>query len=180
MRKILSFLVVAFAFMLPAFVSADEIRPVCGEKDANGVRTCTVTYSITDVKESLTVTLTEQGGAEIISIEDDIDSDWTISSKAENNSVWTVLVVSPGVSGEGNLFTFKYQESGTADCKVVIGLGDKTVETPNDETPSTTPDQPEENKDTGATLPYIALGAVLLVAAGAYVGTKNKSKMYKI
>ena len=41
-------------------------------------------------------------------------------------------------------------------------------------------DTPVENEQTGVTLPYIFLGAALLIAGYAFVATKNKSKMFKI
>jgi len=186
-KKILSFLVMTFALMLPIFVNATtEIKPNCGAADADGYRSCTVSYNITDANglDNLTVTLTEQGGAQVTAVENTVGSDWTISSQNEENNVWTVLLTSPGVAGEGNLFTFKYLESGTADCKVIISLGDKKVEVVPEDTPEDVPgkdqDTPTENEQTGISLPYIALGAIVLVAGGAYIVTRNKSKMYKI
>ena len=77
------------------------------------------------------------------------------------------------MTGEGSLFSFSYKPSGTTDCKVQIALGDTKIEVTPEDTPT-------ENKDTGSTLPYIALGAIALVAVGSYVATKNKSKVYKI
>ena len=41
------------------------------------------------------------------------------------------------------------------------------------------PDNPD-TPETGSTLPYIALAVIALGAAGAYVATKNKAKMYRI
>lgn len=176
MKKFFSFMVMSLVALLPFSVdAATEISPSCGSKDADGNITCTISYNITDPAgaDSLTVTLTEQGGADIISVENAIDTDWAVSSQNESNGVWTILLASPGVAGEGNLFTFTYKTSGTTDCKIKVALDGQTTEIIPEEP---TPDNPK----TGASFPYIALGAVALIAVGAYVATKNKAKMYRI
>ena len=129
---------------------------------------------------STDIELTEKGGADITDIVAAADSEWEVSSKTEApEKTWTVLLApadAPSVSGEGDLFSFTYTVSGTSDCGITIKLGDVTVNTP---VPST-PDQPTQNKPTGTTLPYIALGALVIIATSAYFATRNKSKMYKI
>jgi len=181
MKKILGLMIMSLVALLP--LSADAATSIgynCNSVDENGLRTCTISYNITDAEgaSSLNVKLTEQGGAVITKVENASDSDWTVTSNDydSNNKVWNVLLSSPGVSGEGNLFTFTYQVSGETDCKVLISLNNET--TPIN--PEPTPDTPTENEDTGATLPYIALGTIAIIAVGAYIATKNKSKMYKI
>lgn len=187
MKKILSYLVAIVFLIIPVFVNADiSIQPKCGAADANGIIKCTVLINDTSAEgnDNLTVTLTEFGGADITNITNAAESNWTVTSKSETNGVWNVILTSPGITGEDNLFAFEYKSSGTADCKVSVGLGDKIVDVKPEETPSntptTTPDEKEENKDTGATLPFVALGTLITVAGGAYLATKNKSKMYKI
>ena len=182
MKKVFSFLVASLIALLPMFVSADVVvnQPISCTT-ANGLKTCTVSADITDEAgvESLNVTLTEYGGAEITSITNATDTDWSVSSQNEVNGVHSVVLVSPGVSGEYSLFTFQYQESGQEDCKVTISLnGSVTEVTPN--TTNKDEDTPAEDAQTGATLPYIALGAIVLIATGTYFATKNKAKMYKI
>ena len=186
MKKILGLLMLSVVTLLPMSTKAAvSIAPNCGQQDANGVITCTVAYDITDAEgvESLTLTLTEKGGAEVVDVVDATGSEWTVSSKNEKSGVWTVILASIGVTGEGNLFTFSYRPSGSEDCEVAITLnGQQVPVTPPTETPSTpsNPDTPTDNKQTGATLPYIALGVIALGATGAYLATRNKSKMYKI
>ena len=182
MKKFIAFMVMAVMFMLPLSVhAATAISYKCGDKDSNDNITCTVTYKIDESEDNLTVTLTEFGGAEVTSVAGASGSDWTISSSNEVNGVWTVILASPGSSGDGDLFTFTYHASGEADCKIQLALGEtKTDITPETPTTPTTPDKPEENKQTGATLPYIALGAVVLIATGAYLATRNKAKMYRL
>ncbi|MBQ7030774.1 MAG: hypothetical protein IJN13_00185 [Bacilli bacterium] len=176
MKKFLSFMVMSLVAILPFTVdAATSISPVCGNADENGVRTCTIVGNITNAEgeSSLTVTLTEAGGAEITEIANATDTDWALASDpVEVDGIWTVLLASPGVMGEYNLFTFKYKASGETDCKVSVSLGEETTEI----TPDPNPDTPE----TGSTLPYIALAVIALGAAGAYVATKNKAKMYRI
>ena len=179
MKKVLSLLsVMVMAILLVPMVpkAATGIVPNCGNKDAQGNVTCTIVYNITSSSglSNLTVTLTEEGGADITSIVDADDSEWSVGSKTEATAgVWTVNLVSPGVSGEGNLFKFTYKASGSTDCKIRVALNNETATiTPND--------TPTDNKQTGATLPYIALGAVVILATGAYLATRNKAKMYKI
>jgi len=174
-KKVFSFLVMSLIALLPFNVdAATKISPNCGDKDADGNVTCTIGYNITDdIVDTLTVTLTEEAGAEVISVDNASSSDWTVSSPSESGNVWTVILASPGVSGEGDLFTFKYTPSGQTDCKVRVALGEQVVEVIPDDTTT-------ENKDTGATLPFIALSFVAVIAVGAYLATKNKAKMYKI
>ena len=176
MKKVLGFLVMAIVAMLPFAVDAATSIGYSCTDDASGIKNCTITYNMTTAETDVVVNLTEIGGAEIISIDSTMDSDWAVNSKSELNNVWTVNLASPGVSGEGNLFSFSYKPSGTADCKVQISLGDKKIEV----IPEVPEDTPTENKDTGSTLPYIALATIALAAAGAYIATKNKSKVYKI
>jgi len=177
MKRFLGLIGMALVALLPFAVSA-KIQISTGENckttNEDGSVTCTMLYEITDKQEtSLVVTLTEKGGAAITEIKNANDTDWTVADTEEKNNVWTVTLTSPGVKGEGELFTFTYTPSGEDDCKVVPSLANGTVVTPEE-------DKPTDNKDTGATLPYVALGAIALVAVGAYVATKNKSKMYKI
>lgn len=177
MKKILSFLVMGLVAILPLTVNADsEITYNCGSADAEGIITCSVGYKIdqNDPQESVSVKLTEFGGADITEINGVSDSEFSISSKNEVDGVWSIVLVSPDlVSGEYSLLTFKYKTSGTTDCKITVGIGNQNKDVVES-------DKPTENVKTGSTLPYIALGAIAVIAGGAYVATKNKSKMYKI
>ncbi len=184
MKKLFGFMVMSLvAVIMPFTVKAATNISVGSQdckRDDNDNITCTVHYNITDSEENLTVTLTEEGGATVTAINPATGSDWNlVGSPNEVNNVWTVVLASPGTSGEGDLFTFTYTASGTEDCRVVVALGETQVPVTPTPTPST-PDEPTDNKQTGATLPYIALGAVVLIATGAYLATRNKAKMYKI
>ena len=184
MKKILGLMLLTLVVFLPMNAKAAvSIKPNCGQQDANGVITCTVTYTITEETglESMNVTLTEKGGAEVVDVVDATGSEWNVSSKNEDNGVWTIILASVGVTGEGDLFTFSYRPSGEEDCEVQIGYNGQNVPvTPPTETPETPSDTPTDNKQTGATLPYVALGVIAVVATGAYLATRNKSKMYRI
>ena len=86
MKKILGLLMLSVVTLLPMSTKAAvSIAPNCGQQDANGVITCTVAYDITDAEgvESLTLTLTEKGGAEVVDVVDATGSEWTVSSKNE-------------------------------------------------------------------------------------------------
>ncbi len=177
MKKILSFLVMGTVAVLPLTVSAaSEIKPVCGAFDADGIRTCTVSYVIDKdtPQETVTVKLTEQGGAEITEVKGVSDSEFEIDNENRSENVYSVILKAPdAVAGEFSLLTFKYKKSGTEDCKVTVGIGDQDKNIIESDTPT-------DNVKTGSTLPYIALGAIAIIAGGAYLATKNKSKMYKI
>lgn len=181
MKKILSFMVMSLFVFLPLSVSADSsLDVVCGDFDSEGIRTCTVMYNIDEStpQDSVSVKLTEHGGADVTSINGVSDSEFSISTQNEVDGVWSIVLISPDkISGsEISLLTFKYKNSGTEDCKISVSIGNdnKDVGTP------VTPDEPTDNVQTGSTLPYIALGVIALIAVGAYLTTKNKAKMYKI
>ena len=65
---------------------------------------------------------------------------------------------------------------------VEVSIAGQNINTPTTSTTTVTKDTdtPTSNKDTGVSFPYIALGTIVLVAGGAYIATRNKSKMYKI
>ena len=168
MKKYLSLLVMGLLVVLPFSVKAETTFDVtCGNVDSNGYKTCTVTAATEETE--LTVKLTEEGGADITDIQ---DRDWSVSSRNESDNVWTV-VLSGMDGGEINLFNFTYKVSGQANCKVVLSSGTKSV-------PTVDEDKPTPQKQTGSSLPYIALGTIALLAGGAYVATKNKAKMYRL
>lgn len=177
MKKILSLLVMGIVAILPLTVSAaSEIKYNCGDFDAEGIRTCTVSYVIDKdtPQESVSVKLTEQGGAEITEVNGVSDSEFELISKNKTDNVYSVILNAiDSVAGEFSLLTFKYKKSGTEDCKVTVGIGDQDKDVIENDTPT-------DNVKTGSTLPYIALGAIAIIAGGAYLATKNKSKMYKI
>lgn len=181
MKKILSFLVMSLVAILPFEVSAaSKITYDCSDFDAEGIRNCTVGYVIdqSTPQDSVSVKLTEHGGAEITTINGVSDSEFSISTQNETDGVYSVVLIAVNgkQSGEHSLLTFRYKKSGTEDCKVTVGIGNDNKDLPEE----TTPDEPTENVKTGSTLPYIALGTITLIAIGAYLTTKNKSKMYKI
>ena len=182
MKRFLSFVIMAIVTVIPFTVNAaSEIIFSCGDTDAEGNRTCVVGYNIDDStpQSSVNVNLTEHGGAEVLSIEGIASSNFTLNSQNESNGVHSVILSSPdSVSGEQELFTFTYKNSGTEDCKVTISIGtdNKEVVTETVDTPIAEGEEPQ----TGATLPFIALGTIALIAGATYFTTKNKTKMYKI
>ena len=70
MKKFLSFVAMSLFVVLPFGVRAattitdDSI--VCGEADSNGVKNCVINANTTE--SSLTITLTEKGGADITAV----------------------------------------------------------------------------------------------------------------
>ena len=176
MKKYLSYMLIGLAAVLPFGVkAATTIDRICSDV-SDGTKKCIVTAETTET--TLTVKLTEFGGADITEIN---GIDWTVSSQNEDNGVWTIVLTGLD-GGEISLFSFTYKVSGTEDCKIEISLGNQTVSTPPSEDPTTPPttDKPADPEKTGPTLPYIALGAIALIAGGAYVATKNKTKMYRL
>lgn len=180
MRKILGFLVSLFA-VLPLVASAEAtITPTCGEFDSEGIRTCIIKYKNDVASDSITVTLTEKGGAEVLqeSISGIAGGNFYLDSATEENGVWSaVLSTIDPVTADYEILSFKYKNSGTEDCKVSVSIGDISTDIGSS---SSTVDKPEDQKQLGTTLPYVALGVIGTLAAGVYFSTKNKTKMYKI
>lgn len=181
MKKVLSLIVLLVMLILPLSVKAAYrlVDPFPCTTDSDNNITCKINYEITGTEgyDTVTIKLTEQGGAKIDKITNDPDGEWTISgTPTYSNGVWTVTVTSPGTTGEGTFFQITYKASGLEGCGILVEPqeGSKVTITPEN------PDKPTDNKDTGATLPFIALGSIALVAVGAYLVTKNKTKMYKI
>lgn len=212
MKKIIGLVIMSLLILIPLNVHAtvnvvrnsDGTIPGCSTQ--GDIITCTIVITDDIGEESITAKLTEKGGAKIIDVTEVNDSDWSIENKNESNGVWTINLVSPGVTGEVDLFTFSYKHSGTEDCGVSLAVNGKTVATPQPETEKksckVTEDKDgkktyydkdlnviteekyneicETKPDTGSTLPYIALGTIAVLAVGAYLATRNKAKMYKI
>ena len=177
MKKYLGCLVLALLLMIPLAVhAAPKISADCTTDDT-GIKTCVISYDFDEELETVTVTLTEKGGAEVTSVSAVTGSDWEVSYDKSTDNVWEVTALSIGISGTGKLFEFTYVPSGEEDCTVSISLNGATIPT-EDDTPD--PDEPTPQKQTGSTLPFIAVGTLALVAGGAYISTKNKAKMYKI
>ena len=176
MKKLLGLIVMAMGLVLPMSVFAEEAAPVINCTDGNGTKTCVVSINFADKATKVEFTLTPIGVSKIQeeSIKA-VDSEWTLE-KTESNGSYNITLTSPGSSGEQDLFTYTFTTSGNSNeqCGVTVGYNGRTYKGPEE------PDKPTENKQTGATLPYIALGVIALGAAGAYVATRNKSKMYKI
>ena len=176
MKKYLGIMVVALLILMPrvnAKVTALDVK--CGDADASGNITCTVGVKLDESTTSLKATLIEQGGATVdetsIAVVDSID--WildTANPPKKENGTWTInLTSSIGVTGETSLFKFTYKASGTQDCKVSVGVDGVTK-----------PTTPPSNPKTGSSLPYIALASISVLAGGAYIATKNKSKMFRL
>ena len=180
MKKYLSLLFMALVVFLPLNVKAAQSFALdykCSEADSNGIINCTASYQILDEAMSeVTITITEQGGAQVVGIETAPGSEWSVAgSPSEAGNVWTVKLESIGVTGDGDLFTFSYRPSGTDDCKIILSRGEtQTTVVPPQK------DEPTDNKQTGATLPYVALGIMVVGAAGAYIAVRNKAKMYRL
>lgn len=174
MKKIISLIGVAVFVFLPFTVRALIVNtPLSCTSDGEGNKTCTVSVNFEGTEtDSVTAKLTEAGGAEIdgTSI---TGVNWEVDSKTAITNGYNVVLKSDiGESGEATLFKFTYKVSGTTDCAVTLEINGKTA--------TDTTDVPTENKKTGSTIPFVALGTMALLAGGAYVLTKNKSKMYNI
>lgn len=179
MKRFLSLLVGGLVLLPFSVKAATSVVPTCGSADSNGNITCTIGASFDTAVDNVTVTLTEQGGATITSIDKVSNSEWLVGTPTVSGTVRTVTIThdddtyGPASAGETSLFSFTYKVSGTENCSIQLSLDGVTVNTPAADTPT-------ENKQTGSTVPFIALGAMVLIAGGAYVATKNKSKMFNI
>lgn len=182
MKKIFSFLAIAMAVIMPMSTNAATNEIVL----ENGVIPC-VQDALDSTKFNCTVTLNTTGGSETsvaINITEhnaSVDTSsieagkvWNVDTTAYPNLTFT-SATETGNTGSNVLFTFSYTKATNGeDCYVTVnGKSTKNVVTKDTDTPV-------ENEQTGVTLPYIFLGAALLIAGYAFVATKNKSKMYKI
>ena len=175
MKKFLGFIAIAVMFVLPLSVSAASYKENCSEW-VNDTKSCSYTATFDNAQNTVTVVLTPKGGATIDRSSIAAGIDWTLGNIVDGaNGSYTVTFTAPSQSGETDLFSFSYKRSGTVDCEVEVSINGSNVKTP-----TVTPDAPTENKQTGSTLPYIALGSLVVIAGAAYLVTKNKTKMYKI
>lgn len=174
MKKYLGIMLAMVMAILPLTVEASSQLKIDAANcaDEGDYRTCTVVLNTTEVLPEVKVTLTPAGGAEIV----EVNAANGITKGSVNGNEYTFTGTDTVGAGEFDLFTVRYKKSGTADCTVRVSYNGSNVPTP---TP-TTPDTPTDNKQTGSTLPYVALGGIVLVAVGAYVATRNKAKMYRI
>jgi len=176
-KRILSFVVLSFAILLPIAVSAaEEPTYKCTEADENNLITCVANWDFNGAENasSANVKLTEHGGAELQAVTDADNTDWSVNELKEDD--WTFVIESPGLEGAHDLFKFSYVASGQTGCKIGVNIAG----TSSSVAPDNNKDDKAPQKDTGATLPYIALGSIALIAVGAYLATKGKSKLYKI
>ena len=169
MKKIISFFVISFIIIIPLKINAlTQIKEpiVCTNVDINNTKTCSV-YANTD-ENGLFVILTEMGGAEITEIASNTN-DW-IASWEKVNGVYNVNLT--GLDGTNvELLSFTYKVSGNKDSKVVVSLGNEQL---------STADETTSNKQTGSSMPIMALALLTVFAGTAYITIKNKGKMYKI
>ena len=179
MKKIFSFLAIAMAVVMPMSTNAATTEIVldngvipCKETLNENEYECTVKMRVTGgTADSITVNITTHNVTlDTNTIE--AKAGWNVDASAYPSVTFTKA---EGETGEFELFTFTYTKATNGeDCYVTID-GKSTHQTVNKDT-----DNPVENEQTGVTLPYIFLGAALLIAGYAFVATKNKSKMYKI
>ena len=177
MKRYLGIMVMCLALLIPMSVNATRgvaQTPTC--TTSGNQKTCSFDVIIeNDSVTEMSFTLTPAGGAVInnVAILDSASLDWVVSS-TQNNGVWTVTIKSasgsPVTKWNEDVFSYTYTESGQTGCNVDYHPAGT----------QTTPTTPEKNPQTGSTLPYIALGAIAVLATGAYLATRNKAKMYKI
>lgn len=180
MKKIFSFLAIAMLVMLPMTTNAagkivqENGQIPCTPDPLDSTKmNCTVSLEVTGENEkSVTIDITEHNATvDTNSIE--AGPTWNVDNSTYPKLVFT-STDEAGNAGTTVLFTFTYTKATNGEeCYVSIN-GSRT------ETTSKDTDTPVENEQTGVTLPYIFLGAALLIAGYAFVATKNKSKMFKI
>ena len=140
---------------------------------------CTFDVVISDdsVTEK-TISFTPVNGAVVdnVTLEPSATLEWEIKGiekvTKDGAVIWNVTIKhinGAASTWDGRILNYTYTESDTAGCEVSYNLQTATPNTPA-----------QSNPKTGSTLPYIALGAIVVMAAGAYLATRNKSKMYKI
>lgn len=203
MKKNLLMLAIALVLLMPFGVHAEtKIDSISCTDPVDDVKTCTVKVSATSEISSVTVSLTEKGGAEIVDDSITALSYWTPSISPQGSGVYNLKFdynYPENFTGSGDLFTFKYKISGQTDCEIVLQLdgvsySEKPAETPKPVGKCTKEDGKyfingeevtkeqynNECSKTGSSVPYIALVVMSLAAGGAYLATKNKTKMYRI
>ncbi len=201
MKKFYGLILLALLLIIPLGVHAEveEMFNSC-TTGSDGSKTCSI-GAVTD-STSIIVSLTEEGGATIDETSIVSTGSWIVSSVTKSGSTYTFTITGTD-TGEVDLFKFSYKPSGETDCRVLIDLDGKTEsvtpDTPKNEekTPTgkcvynkdgyfingeavTEEEYNNECPKTGVSLPFVAIGTIALLAGGAYVATKNKTKMYKI
>lgn len=180
MKKLFTLLALVGMMALPMTVFAESTSKMsyeCTAKlDDTSVQVCTVKVTTTgDPATELSVKLTANN-ATINQSSIEAATGWVADSTAYPTIKFTNSEL--GGTDTYNLFTFEYTPSTNGEeCTVVLEAANDsvTISTQTKDTDTTT-----ENKQTGASLPYVFLGGALLIAGYAFVTTKNKSKMYKI
>lgn len=177
MKKVIYLVGLFVLLVLPLNVLAAELKQsgiVCKDGTASGTKVCTVSLDTgNEALSTMEFTITPKGGAELLDVTQKLGTEWTLNDDHGTTSRKLVFTNDlDSQSGEMTVFEFTYKVSGSEDCEVNISFAGKTV--------TTTPDTPTPQKQTGSTLPFVALGSILALAGLAYVSTKNKAKMFKI
>ena len=175
MKKFLG-LMVMVVLLIPITVGAkvNSFNENCS--DAANVQTvrCEPSAQIEGEKSIKVTIIPTNVSIDVNSIES-VDIDWDVTNPVKNaDGSVTVTVTSTtdaALTGTYNLFAMKYtKDDGATDCHVKFKVASEDVATPVVDTPT-------ENKKTGSTLPYIALGSLVVLAGAAYIVTKNQTKI---
>lgn len=171
MKKYFGMLLAMVIAVLPFTVEAASVSVENQSCDENNVCSGTIVLKNDSPVPLVEVTLTEKGGAKILNV----TALAPFTKTSENGLVYTFAYADGNPIGavEEDLFTVSYQATGSEDCGITINGISFPASSKDTDTPT-------ENKQTGSTLPFIAIGAIALVAVGAYAATRNKAKMYKI
>ncbi len=177
MKKYFGIMLATVFAVLPLSVkAAAPVFEIANCTQEGDIITCKGGVSI-DANEpvpSITIKFTEIGKAKIMNVLPAEGVELTSKNEAEHTYTFSF-----SRTDEFDLLTISYNTAGdpNEECKITYSYNGNNKTIPD--IPNNT-DTPTDNKKTGSTLPYIALGGLALVAAGAYVATRNKSKMYKI
>lgn len=185
MKKFLGILALALFVCLPLSVSAkinfaNGMKCTEPEKNSEGKDFVTCTFSAettaNETISSITIDLTFNEPSNIVLDESSVKGSGAFTAAVLENTIsFTANEPQSGETIEFGQFTY-YINDIAKDCGFVYTPTGSNIDAPQ----QTVTVKPVENPKTGSAVSYIAVGAGILLVAGAFVLSRKNTKMYKI
>lgn len=185
MKKVLGFIALALFVCLPLSVNATidlgskNMKCTDPEKNAEGKYYVTCTLSATTTANepisTISIDLTFNEPTNIVLDEASVKGSGAFTTAVLGNTIsFNASTPQTGETIELGSFTY-YINDIAKDCGFVYTPTGADVDGPQKVTVT-----PVENPKTGSAVSYIAIGAGVLLVAGAFVVSRKNTKMYKI
>jgi len=185
MKKFLSIITLALFVVLPMSVNAkislaNGMKCTEPEKNSEGKYyvTCTLSATTTENESisSMSIDLTFNEPSNIVLDEASVKGSGAFTAAVLNNTIsFTANTPQTGETIEFGQFTY-YINDIAKDCGFVYIPTGTDIDEPEQKVEVT----PVENPKTGSAVSYIAIGASVLLVAGAYVLSRKNTKMYNV